>query len=292
MLPRSGESPDELRLEGGGTDEDGPSYLAVARQWRSVIGGVAETLLKLALPRERIAVPRYKARASIDGIRLHPSALPLALIQLATENPQPIWQPARQLIRHQELEFGGLDIYLLLDVSGSMGGPNAQFATATSVCLIEGLQAARLRAQREQTQGDVDVRVQLLAFGAGWAQLTPLVHEPTLEQRERAFYHLMHPQSNFTRINGALKHVRANALANPSRKLLCLIVSDGLFSDNLAAFKTMQGMPRQVYAGHINIGESVGIPITPHFETITNPRVLPQKLQNILEEYLHLITTP
>lgn len=48
----------------------------------------------------------------------------------------------------------------------------------------------------------------------------------------------------------------------------------------------MQSMPKQVYAEHINIGDSFGIPITPHFETITNPRVLPQKLQSILEDYL------
>jgi hypothetical protein len=284
MLPRSGESSEELQVESG----DGPGYLATVNQWRPIIRGVADTLLKLALPQELIAVPRYRARASIEGIRLHPSALPSALIQLETENPQAIWQPVRQLIRHQELQFGGLDIYLLLDVSGSMGGPNARFATATSLCLIEGLQAARLRAQREQTQGDVDVRVQLLAFGAGWAQLTPLVKEPTLAQKELAFFNLMHPQSNFTKINGALRHVRANAVANPTRKVLCLIVSDGLFSDNLAAFKTMQNMPRHVYAGHISIGDSYGIPLTPHFETITDPKVLPQKLQSLLEEYLQL----
>jgi hypothetical protein len=284
MLPRSGESPEELQFDEG----DGSGYLTTVSQWRPVIRGVADTLLKLALPRERIAVPRYRACASVEGIRLHPSALHLALVQLETESPQAIWQPTKQLIRHQELEFGGLDIYLLLDVSGSMGGANARFASATSLCLIEGLQAARARAQREQTQGDVDVRVQLLAFGAGWAELTPLVHEPTLAQRERAFYHLTHPRSNFTKVNGALRHVRSNALANPSRKVLCLIVSDGLFSDNLAAIKTMQGMPGQVYAGHINIGDSYGIPVTPHFEVITNPRVLPQKLQNLLEEYFRL----
>jgi hypothetical protein len=284
MLPRLGESGEELCLD----EEGDPGYLATVSRWRAVISDVADTLLRLALPKERIAVPRYRARASAEGIRLHPSALPLALVQLETESPQAIWQPIRQLMRHQELEFGGLDIYLLLDVSGSMGGPNAQFASATSLCLIEGLQTARLRARREQTQGAVDVRVQLLAFGAGWAQLTPLVNEPTLAQKERAFHNLLHPQSNFTKVNGALRHVRSNALANPSRKVLCLIVSDGLFSDNLAAFRTMQNMPRQVYAGHINIGDFRGIPITPHFETITEPRVLPQKLQNLLEEYLRL----
>jgi hypothetical protein len=53
----------------------------------------------------------------------------------------------------------------------------------------------------------------------------------------------------------------------------------------------MQSMSRQVYAGHINIGDSFGIPVTPHFEAITNPRVLPQKLQSILDDYLLLIAT-
>jgi uncharacterized protein YegL len=283
MLPRSGESPEELQLEDG----DGQSYLSVAHQWRRTITKVAETLLELALPQERIAVPRYRARASIEGIRLNPRALPAALIQLKTENPQAIWQPVRQLIRHQEREFSGLDIFFLVDVSGSMSGGNAPFATATSICLVEGLQLASDRARRDQTQAEVDVRLQILAFGAGWAELTPLTRRLSRTQKELLFYNLMHPKSNFTKVNGALRQVRATALANPTRQALCFMVSDGLFSDNLAAFKTMQSMPRQVYTSHLNIGDDYAIPITPHFDTITNPKLLPQKLYRLLEDYLN-----
>ncbi|MDR3307793.1 MAG: VWA domain-containing protein, partial [Coriobacteriales bacterium] len=281
MLPRSGEPTDDLAVQ----DATATEYLAQVARWRPVISGVADVLLTLASPKELISVPRYRPCASVEGVRLHPARLPQALVQLETCSQQAIWQPVRPIIRHQELQFSGLDIFLLLDVSGSMGGPNAHYAAATALCLIEGLQTARYRATRDQSLSDVDVRAQLLAFGSGWAELTALVKEIPLVQKEAAYYNLMHPQSNFTLINGALKQVRASALANPARDVFCLIISDGLFSDNYAAFKTMQNMPGQVYAGHISIGEHYGIPITPRFEMIASPTVLPQKLHALLEEY-------
>lgn len=281
ILPRRGEAVDELELSAHSIVE----YQNATRRWHGVIEEVSDLLLKLASPKESITVPRYRHLAAIDGARLNPSALIGAYIQLISETPQPIWQPIEKRVRHQDLQFSGLDVYLLLDVSGSMAGENAEYASAMSVCLIEGLQLARHRAETDPKQGSVDVRTQLLAFGAGWAELTPLCKAPTIVQKETAYYNLLHPSSNLTMINGALKHVKQNALVYPERNIVCLIVSDGLFSDNLQAFNTVQSMPPTVYVGHISIGDSAGIPITLHHETVYDPKVLPKKLYSILEEY-------
>lgn len=281
ILPRSGENPDDLTI----TAATSKAYHLAARRWHTTIDDISELLLKLASPKESITVPRYRNVAAIEGVRLNPTALVETFIQLDTASPRPIWQPIEQRIRYQELRFSGLDVYLLLDVSCSMGGENAEYASAMGVCLMEGLQLARYRAEMDAKQGEVDVRTQLLAFGAGWAELTPLCKEPSMLQRETAYYNLMNPSSNFTVINGALKHVKTGALTHPERDVMCLIISDGLFSDNLPAFSTTKGMPDNVYVGHINIGNSSGIPITLNHETVYDPKVLPKKLYLILEDY-------
>lgn len=287
ILPRTGESPDDLTI----VMHSEEAYRVTARRWHTVISDVATLFLKLATPKENLTVPRYRHVAAIDGSRLNPQALTQAHIQLITGSPRPIWQPIEKRIRYQELQFSGLDFYLLLDVSGSMGGANAEYATAMAVCLIEGLQLARTRAEADPKQSTVDVRTQLLAFGAGWVELTPLCKELTFTQKETAHYNLMNPSSSFTAINGALKKVRENALEVPERNVICLIVSDGLFSDNLHAFKTVQNMPNNVYVGHISIGDALGIPITLHSETVYDPKVLPKKLHSILLEYFTDIET-
>lgn len=285
MLPRKGESSDDLEL----IKDTTKGYAAAAARWLIVIQRVADILLRLASPKESISVPRWRHIATSEGRRLNPNTITSATIQLQSDIPQAIWQPIKTVTRHQEMQFTGLDIYLLLDVSGSMGGSNAEYATATAICLIEGLRHAQMISQRDQRGDIVDVRIQLVAFGAGWDELTPLGVDLSLQQKEIVYDNLMNPTSNFTMINGALKHVSSQAHAHPDRNILCLIISDGLFSDNLAAFSTVQSMPSRVYVGHIYIRESGGIPITMHREVISDPRVLPKTLTSILEEYFKQI---
>jgi hypothetical protein len=282
MLPRTGQTAEDLTILEGQALE----YKLVAVRWKRVIDGVADVLLALAQPQENIVVPRYKARLHTEGVRINPTALLEAQIQLETEMPQGIWQPIRKIVRHQELLFSGLDIYLLLDVSASMTGVNADYSTAMCVCLIEGLQLARSAAALDQRQGEVDVRIQLLAFGEDWAELTDLSYTPSQLEKELAFYNLTNPVSNFTMINGALRHVRNQALAVPDRDVLCLVVSDGLFSDSMAALGTVHSMPPNASVGQISIGEETTVPITPHCKRVTDPKVLPRKLYAILEDRL------
>lgn len=282
-----------LALPGGGSPAENleldtptiPSYSSMVNNWMGIIRGVAEVFMRLAAPKESIAVPRYKHRRAFEGPRFDPNAVMEASFQLSDMRPRAIWQPVKQEVRHQELRFNGLDIYLVLDVSYSMRGENAESASAMGICLIEGLRLARHQVELDAKQGPVDVRIQLLAFGSGWTELTPLCKELSPVQKEAAYFHLMNPESYHTMVNGALKKVRSGAQEHRDRDVLCLVISDGLFSDNINAFKTVQSMPPNVYVGHINIGGLAGVPITLHYEAISDPWLLPKKLQGILEEY-------
>lgn len=252
--------------------------------WHNTIEQVASVFIELAFPQEEIAVPRYKARVSYGGVRLNPHALLDAEVQLRTGHEKAIWQPVHKLPRMQNLHFNGLDVYLLLDVSTSMEGEKADYAAALWLCLIEGIQLAQYRVGREVKQGTVDVRAQAIAFGAGWRDLVPLARTQSLEQKAQAYHAVLNPLSEQTMIGGALRHVSNSSQDVVDRDTLCLIVSDGLFADNLNAYKIVQGMPKNAYVGHINIGAFAGIPITPHYEMIHDPSVLPEHLYKVLSD--------
>lgn len=254
---------------------------AVAR-WSEVIEGVAEVLVKIATPRESLSVPRYDARLSHSGARMHPNAIVNAMMQLESGQEKALWQRARRTIRPQNLKFNGLDVFLLLDVSYSMRGENAICAADMSACLTEGLEQALKMSSEDPKSGDIDVRTQLLAFGEGWAELTPLEALHTDERKRFAFAQISNPKSEQTLVASALQHVRDHAASLPSRNVLCIVVGDGLFADGLHARKCAMTLPENTHLAHINIGEFSGLPLTENFETIQNPAVLPARLHSVL----------
>ncbi|MDR2715922.1 MAG: VWA domain-containing protein, partial [Coriobacteriaceae bacterium] len=144
----------------------------------------------------------------------------------------------------------------------------------------------RHKVELDPLQKTVDVRIQLLAFGSGWAELTPLGPEPSPHQKQATLYNLLNPQSDHTMINGVLKYIRDSAKQSPGREVISIIVSDGLFADNLMAFKTVQNMPKNCFVCHINIGGFAGVPITLDYETVDDPVWLPTMLERILSSYL------
>lgn len=281
-LPRTLSQTDEPLVSA----ESEEGYASTVSRWFDIIQQVADVFIDLASPTESITVPRYAPRKAFEGVRLSPQAVPEAMTQIETGRMQAIWQPVVKVLRTQDLQFSGLDVFLTLDVSGSMQGQNAEYASAMGICMLEGLALARHRAETDAKQRNVDVRVQLLAFGSGWAELTPLCTDPSLAQKETALYNLMHPESDHTMVNGALKHVKESATLFPERDTICIVVSDGLFADGLMAFKTVQAMPGNCFVGHINIGEFGGIPITPDYEILESPVMLPARLKSILSAYL------
>ena len=260
-----------------------PDYDNRARKLAPLISQIAATLIRLSTSTEDITIPRYKCSRAFEGPRLNPHALIEASLQLKLGNAMPIWQPIEKRIRYQEQHFAGLDVYLLLDVSCSMAGKNAEAAVDMGICLMEGVQLARHRASLEAKKGPVFVRTQILAFGAGFKALTPLVSSLPYSQKAMACYNLMHPESDQTSVGQALRYLRYSASQWQNRQALCLIVSDGMFSDSIPALRVAKKMPPNVHIGQIKIGEQTGIPITSQYEIVSDPQVLPQKILSILE---------
>ncbi|RDB60813.1 hypothetical protein C1878_13285 [Gordonibacter sp. 28C] len=281
-LPSMSAEPKAMAFHGDGR----ASYEHTAQRWRDTIERIADVLVRIATPQEQLSVFRYRARLARSGTRMHPSMLMQAHLQLQSGCENAIWQKRQRRSRLQNLQFHGMDLYVLLDVSISMTGENASSAGAMAVCLIEGIDRAIQLASRDQRQGSVDIRTQLLAFGEGWAELTPLELTHAYERRRYAFNQVNNPTSEQTLVTAALRQVQIRAVAEPTRDVVCLVVSDGLFADGLQARKCAMGLPSNVYLTHINIGEFNGLPLTSNFETIKDPALLPEKLHLVLARQL------
>jgi hypothetical protein len=162
--------------------DDAWNYAHSLDRWRSTIRRIAELFLRLAFPAEMLFSPRYDHSAMPEGFRLHPLRINQAAIQQITRTPLAIWQPVRRSGRRQDLGFGGLDVHLLMDVSGSMEGEKARCAADAAICLIEGLQMAAYMALGSKGVKRPDLRIELIAFGAGFDVVCPLSYDPTGEQ--------------------------------------------------------------------------------------------------------------
>jgi len=275
---------------GGGTRILGESldqqYARILAEGEDVIEGLADLFIGIAQPKESLSVPRYDPRLSVQGVRLNPGAQVDAHIQLVTGLNRSIWQRVYKKPRFQAKTFNGLDVFLLIDVSWSMLGVRAHNAAIMATYLVEGLQRAYERCKQAAAGGSVDIRNQLLAFGKGWAILTPLTTLQTEADKKRAFRAIDFPSSLKTMVGGALGHVAKCARDNPDREVLCLVVSDGQFTDMYRARKLAMDMPGNVYLGHVNIGQMEGIPLSDNFEAVSNPANLPEKMKTVLQQKL------
>ena len=273
----------ELQLSQG----DAESYVRSLDKWAPTINGVSDVFMRLAAPSDIIRSPRYKRGAYTEGLRLHPLTMAGIALQLETDQEQAIWQPIVRQAHRQEVSFGGLDVHLLVDVSGSMAGVNAQSAADTSLCLIEGLQLARHKVTRQVGQyHQPDVRTQIIAFGSGAEILSPLSYEPTGQQKGRTYSNLLRPNSNSTLVNSALKYVAEAAAAKPKRDVIAIIISDGRFGDHDQAAKSVAEMPKSAYIAHLVIGNGAQNFISQNNEVVANPGILPDKLASVLTDYI------
>lgn len=266
---------------------DAESYVHSLDTWTPTIKEVADVFMKLAAPANVIKSPRYIRGAHTEGIRLHPRTMASVALQLATDQEQAIWQPIEQKAHRQEVTFGGLDVHLLVDVSGSMAGVKAQCAADTALCLIEGLQLARHKVSRKAGQAhQPDVRTQIIAFGSGTEVLSPLSYAPTGQQKGKTYVNLLQPDSSSTLVNGALENVKQAASIKPKRDVIAIIVSDGHFGDHDLAAKSVANMPKSAYVAHLVIGSGAQEFISDNHEVIGNPSALPGKLHGVLAEYI------
>ncbi len=276
----------EMHLSSG----DAESYVRSLDKWTGTIKEVADVFMKLAAPADVIMSPRYRRDAHTEGVRLHPRTMAGVALQLETDQDQAIWQPVVREAHRQEVTFGGLDVHLLVDVSGSMAGPKAQCAADTAMCLIEGLQLARHKVARTAGQyHQPDVRTQVIAFGSGTEVLSPLSHQPTGQQKGKTYTNLLEANSSSTLVNDALGHVKQAAAAKPKRDAIAIIISDGQFGDHNAAARTVAEMPKTAYIAHLVIGGGVQEFISKNHEVVGSPNVLPGKLHGILADYIRRV---
>ncbi len=273
----------EMKLSQG----DAESYVNSLDRWAPTIKAVSDVFMELAAPAGTIRSPRYKRGARTEGVRLHPKMMASVALQLTTDQEQAIWQPIVREARRQYVTFGGLDVHLLVDVSGSMQGSKAQCAADTALCLIEGLQLARHKVAREAGQyHQPDVRTQVIAFGSGTEVISPLSHTPSGQHKGKTYSNLLRPNSNSTLVNGALERVVKASQEKPKRDVIAIIISDGIFGDHSSALQTMAKMPRSAYVSHLVIGGQASNSITDHTEAVGNPNDLPSKLYGVLAGYI------
>lgn len=276
----------EMHLSPGNAE----SYARSLDKWTGTIKEVADVFMKLAAPADVIMSPRYRRDAHTEGVRLHPRTMAGVALQLATDQDQAIWQPIVREAHRQEVTFGGLDVHLLVDVSGSMAGPKAQCAADTAMCLIEGLQLARHKVARTAGQyHQPDVRTQVIAFGSGTEVLSLLSHQPNGQQKGKTYTNLLEANSSATLVNDALGHVKQAAQAKPKRDAIAIIISDGQFGDHNAAAQTVAQMPKTAYIAHLVIGGGVQEFISKNHEVVSNPNVLPGKLHGVLTDYIRRV---
>jgi len=275
----------EMQLSQGNAQR----YVNSLERWSNTISQVADVLMQLAAPANVIMSPRYKPTAHTEGVRLHPRTMAAVALQLATDQEQAIWQPVARQAHRQDVTFGGLDIHLLVDVSNSMAGQNAQCAADTSLCLIEGLQLARYKVSRKNGQyHQPDVRTQVIAFGSGTEVLSPLAHEPTPQAKGSTYTNVLAAPSANTLVSGALGHVQRAAAARPKRDVITLIISDGIFGDAAQAKEIVNSLPASAHVTQLVIGdeERRDLYITKNHELVSDPTVLPEKLYGVLADYI------
>ena len=262
---------------------DATGYLELALTYKEVIRGIAKVFQQLARPTSATQRMTYGRRKVSDGPIIHTAAISdIALGQQIGIPPTHIWRGVIRSAERRTKEFGGLDIHLLVDVSGSMA-PIAPEATAMAVSLLEGLKLAQAQVTRSSRLRQPDVRTHIVAFGSSTHEITPLSHSTTLQQMGLVYSNLMAPNAWATLINDALRSCRPSS-NQADRDSIILIVSDGVFGDHDDAIQTVETLPGNVYVGQLIIGDYR--PITPNFQSIVDVAKLPEHLLHVLRQYI------
>lgn len=257
-------------------------YLELALANQAVIRGVAKVFKQLARPTDATQRMTYQRGRSSDGPILHTAALgELVLSQQLGIPAESIWRSVGRSATHEKMAFGGLDIHLLVDVSGSMKRVAPQ-ATAMAISLLEGWELACAQVAKDNQLKQPDVRTHIVAFGSNAAEIAPLGRGTTQPQKGQVYSSLISPKARSTLINDALQLCSGDT--NQERDSLILIVSDGEFADHTAAVSTVNSLPITSYVGQFIIGDHDAI--TPNYQNITTATDLPAHLLGVLGNYM------
>lgn len=264
---------------------DAEKYLHMVIKHQAIIRDTAEIFKQLARPTKGARRLTNARGRSLDGTLLHVDSIAdLALQESAGLPARQIWQQTKRRATRETVDFGGLDIHLLIDASSSMKRENrAVDAVATAVCLIEGLKLAKMQIAKANKYQMPDVRTHVVAFGSSAVEVSPLAYQISQPELGQMYSTLMNPNAGATLINDAL--ISCNGTP-PERDSIIFIVSDGgIFDDHIAA-QTIQCQSPGAYVGQFIIGNNQGAAkLTENAEELSDSRLLPEKLLAILRNH-------
>ncbi len=264
---------------------DAENYLRIAQEHQAVIRDVAEVFKQLARPTRGLQRITNARGRSTDGALLHNSSISDLTLQETTGLPaKHIWQKTARRATRETLDFGGLDIHLLIDTSGSMIWENrATDATAAAVCLIEGLNLAKMQIAKANSYQMPDVRTHVVAFGSDAVEVAPLAHKISPPELGQMYSALMQPNAYSTLINEALL---ACSSTPATRDSIVLIISDGNIFDSEIAVQTINSLPPNTYVAQFIIGDDMNATaLTDNTERLADSHELPHKLLLTLQNY-------
>lgn len=227
-----------LRQNLGLNEADFNEYLKTRQKYSAEIEDFANIITMLKRERnDDLLAPSRDLRARGHRINI-PSLVGAIASNTLNNNPDIFKSP--KLGEKIQYEFDGLDLFLLCDVSGSMGmngGKKAKEAAASAVVILEGLMNSA-----ELASVDDLIRVQIQAFGSTDYMLSPLSSRPSSQALGTTYSKILKPSSmESTYVAGSLKsalsHIKPTLPGQESRLQVVGVVSDGAFQDSEAAKK-------------------------------------------------------
>jgi len=280
-------------LKEGVAPEELQNYLAMQRRVLEVIGqmhGVFEQFIN-----ERTGLKWRLSHQHAEGVLLDPDNLARTVIQMATgqeDNARP-YMDYERLEKNREMS-GKLDLWLVVDCSGSMEGTKSRVAAESAVAVLEGLDDFNQMVQETSKslgyELDYDARTAVVTFGDD-AQITkPLGLTLTTKERIQAVRGIQNPSSSSTCDYLALGKVLDFYNSEPStdRKKIVIVLTDGKSSDSseLSQVQLLLGQIPNLGVYAIGIeDDSAETNYTPHGKTIQKVDELPDTLSAMVTRF-------
>jgi uncharacterized protein YegL len=262
-------------------------YASAIQSLRPEILQLAETFQLLAVPSVEYTSPRYRRDPATNGGSLSHRDIYRAVIASYSAQDPVIWRPVETIAKKEGLNFSGLDISLVVDVSGSMAGEPAEVSAQCFVMLAESVEAARrTMATKHPAAPAPDVRIQTIVFGSESKVVAPIGHTINPKAKGAAFRTIEQASSGSTIVSGALQKIATQAKAQPERSQVVYLITDGEFWD----YDTAHNMARQfgpnTHLLQLVIKYPAARPLTHQIAHISDPHQLPA----VIYQHVHQIT--
>jgi len=273
--------------------EELQNYLALQKRVQGVIGqmrGVFEQFIN-----ERAGLKWRLSHQHAEGVLLDPDNLARTIIQMSTGRED----DAKPYMDYERLEknrvmSGKVDVWLVVDCSGSMEGTKARVAAESTVAVLEGLDDFNQMVQETSNslgyELDYDARTAVVTFGDDSRVTKPLGLTLTTKERIQSIDGIQSPSSSDTRDYLALSKVLDFYNREPSigRKKIVIVLSDGKSSNLSELGEVLSSLKQVPDLGVYAIGiedDSAETNYAPHGKTIQNVAELPDTLSNMVTRF-------